>query len=81
MSATEIYVSVIALVAALGGLFGLWLRGWLQGKADSDRRHKERDHERSKALETAADRARKADDAGHVLSSAERLRNHGRLRD
>jgi hypothetical protein len=81
MTMPEIYISVIALGAAMGGIFGLWLRGWMQGKAESDRRHKERDHERSKALETAADRARKADDAGHVLSSTERLRNHGRLRD
>jgi hypothetical protein len=77
----EIYITLVSLGTGLMILFGLWLRGWLEGKRASDRRHKERDHERSKAIETAADRARKADDAGHVLSSTERLRGHGRLRD
>jgi hypothetical protein len=77
----EIYITLMSLGTGLMILFGLWLRGWIEGRTASNRRHRERDHERSKALETAADRARKADDAGHVDSSAERLRNHGRLRD
>jgi hypothetical protein len=78
---TEIHLVISSLVLGLAMLFGLWIRGWMHGLASANRRQKERDHERSKALETAADRARKADDAGHVDSSAERVRRHVRLRD
>jgi hypothetical protein len=78
---SEIHLAISSLVLGLAMLFGLWFRGWMQGLTSANRRQKERDHERSKALETAADRARKADDAGHVDSSTERVRQHGRLRD
>jgi hypothetical protein len=78
---SELYVTVIGLGAGLGIMFGLWLRGWAQGLAAAERRQKDRDHERAKGIQDAADRARAADDAGHVDSDAERVRKHGRLRD
>jgi hypothetical protein len=77
---TEIYAAFSALGAALLMIFGLWFRGWLQGLNEADRRQKERDHERAKGIQNAADRARAADDAGHVDSDVERVRKHGRLR-
>lgn len=76
---TTILASLGALIAAI---FAALVLGRRQGrKAESDNRERA-DHERAESKRNAADRARAADDAGHVGSSVDRLRERpGRLRD
>lgn len=78
---TDIYIAVAGVGLALLGVVGVWVRGWLKGKAEAERKQKDRDNERTRTIQTAADRARAADDAGHVDTPAERLRRLNRLRD
>jgi hypothetical protein len=78
---SENLITYLGLWGALIVVLGQWLKSLMKKKTDMERREKERDHERSKAIQTAADRARQADDAGHVDSSTERLFRQGRLRD
>ena len=68
-----------ALTAILVAI-GAYLRGRSAGSTDAKTKARERDNERSKEIETVADRARAADDAGNV-DSLERLRANGHLRD
>ena len=68
------------IIAAIVAGAALYWRGRSTGRSNAETRAKESDHARSTEIETAADRARANDDAGHV-DSLERLRSGGRLRD
>lgn len=67
-----------ALLAALvAAIFGIFFRG----RQSAASKQRERDNARAAQIETAADRARAADDAGHVGNPIDRLRQRGAVRD
>lgn len=76
----RIRAALAALAAFAGLVLAAYWRGRSTGRSDAETRAKDADNARSTEIETAADRARAADDAGHV-DSLERLRDGGRLRD
>ena len=66
-----------AVIAAIAAAF--WF-GRRQGGKSARTTMQQRDRDNADKIRDAADRARRADDAGHV-DAAERLRKAGRLRD
>jgi len=75
------------ILGPLGAIIGgvalavlAWITGRQQGKRAAHDKQVRRDYENADRIETAADRARAADDAGAV-DDIERLRKSGRLRD
>ena len=67
------------IIAAIVTGAALYWRGRSAGRSGAETKAKEQDNARAAEIETAADRARAADDAGDG-NSIERLRESGRLR-
>lgn len=67
-----------AVIAIITGL-GIYARGRSSGAQDAKQQTKDLDHAQAKRIEDAADRARRADDAGS--DPLGKLRDAGRLRD
>ena len=68
------------IIAAIVAGAALYWRGRSTGRSGAETKAREADNARSTEIETAADRARAADDAGDG-NSLERLRSGGHLRD
>lgn len=72
-----------ALLAVIGAtiaaVFGVWFTGRRSGAANAERKAKDRDNERARQIEDAADQARANDGGG--ADPVERVRRHGRIRD
>jgi len=70
---------IMALGAALTALFGVYLYGRNSGRKDTQIEHDRANIKKSREIEDAADRARRAD--GDNLPAVERLRRASRIRD
>jgi hypothetical protein len=70
---------VIATVSALGAIWGIYMYGRRTGSQDTQIEHERANIKKSREIEDAADRARRADGNNH--SPIERLRRYKRLRD
>lgn len=70
---------VIALVSALGAIWGIYMYGRRTGSQDTQIEHERANIKKSREIEDAADRVRKAD--GNNATPIERLRRAKRLRD
>lgn len=70
---------VIATVSALGVIWGIYMYGKRTGSQDTQIEHERANIKKSREIEDAADRARRADGNNH--SPIERLRRYKRLRD
>jgi hypothetical protein len=71
--------AILTLGAGLTALFGVYLYGRNRGSTDTKVKIERADHAKSKQIQDAADRARRAD--GDNLPAIERLRRAKRLRD
>jgi hypothetical protein len=71
--------AILALGAGLAALFGVYLYGRSTGKQDTKDKIERADHAKSRQIQDAADRARRAEGGG--LSAADRLRKYRKLRD
>jgi hypothetical protein len=69
--------AIAAIIASIAIAFFVGRRG---AAKDATRKAKDKDHERAAQIETAADRARAADDAG-AGDAVDRLHDANRLRD
>jgi hypothetical protein len=72
-------VYILAITGTLSALFGVYLYGRNRGSTDTKVKIERADHAKSKQIQDAADRARRAD--GDNLPAIERLRRAKRLRD
>lgn len=70
---------VLAAVSALGVIWGIYLYGRRTGSQDTRIEHERANIKKSREIEDAADRVRRAD--GNNLTPIERLRRYKRLRD
>lgn len=70
---------IVAVIAGLSAIFGIYLYGRRTGSQDTQIRHERANIKKSRGIEDAADRARRAD--GDNLPAIERLRRANRLRD
>jgi hypothetical protein len=70
---------IMALMGVLTALFGVYLYGRNSGRKDTQIEHDRANFKKSREIEDAADRARRAD--GDNLPAVERLRRASRLRD
>lgn len=70
---------VIAAVSALGVIWGIYMYGRRRGSEDTQIEHERANIKKSREIEDAADRVRRAD--GNNLTPIERLRRYKRLRD
>lgn len=70
---------IVAVMGALMGLWGIYMYGRRTGSQDTQIRHDRANIKKSREIEDAADRARRAD--GDNLPAIERLRRANRLRD
>ena len=75
----KIKVYILAITGTLSALFGVYLYGRNRGSTDTKVKIERADHAKSKQIQDAADRARRAD--GDNLPAIERLRRAKRLRD
>jgi hypothetical protein len=73
---TQIKVWLIAALAALSALFGIYLYGRQQGSHREAQKAAEKDRQNARRIEDVADSART--DTGDPV---ERLHKHGKLRD
>jgi hypothetical protein len=71
--------AILALGAGLAALFGVYLYGRSTGKQDTQIKQERANIKKSREIEDAADRARRAD--GDNVPAVERLRRAKRLRD
>jgi hypothetical protein len=71
--------AILTLGAGLTALFGVYLYGRNRGSTDTKVKIERADHAKSKQIQDAADRARRAD--GDNLPAIERLRRANKLRD
>jgi hypothetical protein len=71
--------AILTLGAGLTALFGVYLYGRNRGSTDTKVKIERADHAKSKQIQDAADRARRAD--GDNLPAIERLRRANRIRD
>jgi hypothetical protein len=72
-------VYILAITSTLSALFGVYLYGRNRGSTDTKVKIERADHAKSKQIQDAADRARRAD--GDNLPAIERLRRANKLRD
>jgi hypothetical protein len=70
---------IMALSAALAALFGIYMYGRRTGSQDTQIEHERANIKKSREIEDAADRVRRAD--GDNATPIERLRRSNRLRD
>ena len=70
---------IIAFTGALMGLWGIYMYGRRTGSRDTQIEHERANIKKSREIEDAADRARRAD--GDNFTPVERLRKYKRLRD
>lgn len=70
---------VIAAVGALGAIWGIYMYGKRRGSQDTQIEHERANVKKSREIEDAADRVRRADGNNH--SPIERLRRYKKLRD
>ena len=70
---------IVAVMAALTALFGVYLYGRNSGRKDTQIEHDRANIKKSREIEDAADKARRAD--GDNVPAVERLRRYKRLRD
>lgn len=70
---------LIAAVSALGFIWGIYIYGRRTGSEDTQIEHERANIKKSREIEDAADRVRRAD--GNNLTPVERLRRYKRLRD
>ena len=74
----------MSIIETIGALIAAALAAWAFGRRQGSQRAKqdmaEKDNANADKIRDAADRARRADDAGNV-DAIERLQRRGRLRD
>ena len=70
---------IIAFTGALMGLWGVYMYGRRTGSQDTQIEHERANIKKSREIENAADRARRAD--GDNYTPIERLRRYKRIRD
>jgi hypothetical protein len=70
---------IIAFTGALMGLWGIYMYGRRTGSQDTQIEHERANIKKSREIENAADRARRAD--GDNYTPIERLRRYKRIRD
>lgn len=70
---------IMSVMAVLGAIFGIYLYGRDSGAKDTQIEHERDNIKKSRGIEDAADRARRADGNNHT--PIERLRKYKRLRD
>ena len=70
---------IIAVMGALSAIFGIYMYGRHSGALDTQIEHERANIKKSREIEDAADRARRAD--GNNFTSIERLRRYKRIRD
>ncbi|MFO8165900.1 MAG: hypothetical protein R6T98_15370 [Desulfatiglandales bacterium] len=66
-------------MSALGVIWGIYMYGRRTGSEDTQIEHERANIKKSREIEDAADRVRRAD--GNNLTPVERLRRYKRLRD
>ena len=69
----------MAAMGALAAIFGVYMYGRRTGKQDTQIEHERASFKKSREIEDAADRVRRAD--GNNATPIERLRKFKRLRD
>jgi hypothetical protein len=75
----KLKVYIVAVMGALMALWGIYMYGRRTGSQDTQIRHERANIKKSREIEDAADRARRADGDNHT--PIERLRRYKRLRD
>ena len=70
---------IIAVMGALSAIFGIYLYGRHSGALDIQMRQERANLKKSREIEDAADRVRRAD--GDNMPAIERLRRYKRIRD
>ena len=70
---------IIVLMGALSAIFGIYMYGRRTGSQDTQIRHERANIKKSREIEDAADRVRRAD--GDNATPIERLRRYKRIRD
>ena len=70
---------IVAVMGALMALWGIYMYGRRTGSQDTQIEHERANIEKSREIEDAADRVRRADGDNHT--PVERLRKYKRLRD
>lgn len=68
------------ILAGIGAVIGALVLGRWQGSAGARDAMQKKDNANADKIRDKADRARAADDAGHV-GAIERVQRHGKLRD
>lgn len=70
---------IIAVMGALSAIFGIYMYGRRTGSSDTKIEHERANIKKSREIEDAADRVRRAD--GDNFTAIERLRRYKKLRD
>jgi len=70
---------IIAVMGALTAIFGVYMYGRRTGSQDTQIEHERANSKKSREIEDAADRVRRAD--GDNYTPIERLRRYKRIRD
>jgi hypothetical protein len=70
---------IIVLMGALSAIFGIYMYGRRTGSQDTQIEHERANIKKSREIEDAADRVRRAD--GDNATPIERLRRYKRIRD
>jgi hypothetical protein len=70
---------IIAVMGALSAIFGIYMYGRNSGAKDTQIKHERASLKKSREIEDAADRVRRAD--GNNFTAIERLRRYKRIRD
>lgn len=70
---------IVAIMGALSAVFAIYMYGRRTGSKDTQIEHDRANIEKSKEIEDAADRVRRAD--GNNITAVERLRRYKRIRD
>jgi hypothetical protein len=70
---------IVAVMGALMGLWGIYMYGRRTGSQDTQIEHERANIKKSREIEDAADRVRRAD--GDNYTPIERLRRYKRIRD
>ena len=70
---------IVAVMGALTAIFGVYLYGRNSGRKDTQIEHDRANIKKSREIEDAADRVRRAD--GNNFTAIERLRRYKRIRD
>ena len=70
---------IVAVMGALSAILAIYMYGRRTGSRDTQIEHERANIKKSREIEDAADRARRAD--GNNITPIERLRKYKRLRD